>query len=215
MDQEKVNYYANILELGYNFTLEEIKKNYYRLIKQYHPDKITDKSSKEYYEILTHFHKINEAYDFLLKHYSQISPKSYKSEEQTEKDLEAYFSNGYRFFKKGDINSALDCFMICHRRDPKNTNYIRMIVRCLMTKDRRLLEAIEYAKALLEIEPYISENYYLIGRCYYLLKNFQLALSYLKKAHSMGYNAEDIETILEQLEPKSFVKKMLTKFKKS
>lgn len=216
MEKEKFDYYANLLELGYNFSLEDAKKSYFRLVKEYHPDRFAHHGEEAYKNALSKFQEIKEAYEYITTNYHNLYQKkdstlSYKEE----KDLESYYLSALHYFKKGDINSALNCFLICHRRQDNNPKFIRGIIRCLFTKERRLVEALEYCHKLINLEPVKSENYYLIGKCYYLLKDNTKALQYLKKAKEMDYNFEDIYTLLDELEPKSFVKKLLTKFKKT
>lgn len=216
MEREKFDYYANILRLGYNFSLEDVKKSYFRLVKEYHPDRFAHQGEDAYRNALSKFQEIKDAYEYIIANYNcfyekKETPLSYKEENE----LESYYLNALHYFKKGDINSALDCFLICHRRQENNPKFIRGIIRCLFTKERRIPEALEYCQKLLNLEPTKSENYYLIGKCYYLLKNNEKALNYLKKAKEMGYNFEDIQILIDALEPKSFVKKMLTKFKKT
>ncbi|ADR18450.1 DnaJ domain-containing protein [Calditerrivibrio nitroreducens] len=216
MDKGKFEYYANILNLGYNFSFEDVKKNYLKLVKEYHPDRYVSLGQEAYQNALKKFQEIKEAYEYITKNYEIYFKKddsinSYKEEA----NLESYYLNGIHYFKKGDINSALNCFLICHRKQEDNPKYIRGIIRCLFTKNRRWMEALEYCQRLIKIEPLRNENLYLIGKCYYLLKDNEKALFYLKKAREMGYNLEDIENIIDGLEPKSIVKKMLSKFKKS
>jgi|GEM_PF-3662246 tetratricopeptide (TPR) repeat protein len=216
MDKEKLDYYAKVLDLEYNFSLDDVKKNYYRLMKEYHPDKFLNQGEDSYKKALNRFHEIKEAYEYILENYNKFYEKSQdKFNLKNKEEIEHYFISGINYFKKGDINSALNCFLICHRRLEDNPKYIRWIIRCLFTKDRRLLEALEYCQKLLKIEPYRNENYYLTGKCYYLLKNKDQALFFLKKAKEMGYSIEDIDQLLENLEPKSIVKRLLSKFQKS
>lgn len=216
MDSKKIEYYTSILELSYNFSKEELKSNYYRLIKKYHPDRFQDKTGEDYKEALNKFNEINEAYNFLSKQTFDIKKQQNKSIEEynEEKNLEHYYLNGLNLMKKGDMNSALECFLICHRKQPENPKYIRQIIRVLFTKQRRLPEALEYAIKLVDIEPLRNENFYLLGKCYYLLGRMEMALINLEKARSMDYKLEDIDELIDKLKPKSFVKKMLSKLKK-
>ncbi|MCA1927590.1 MAG: DnaJ domain-containing protein [Calditerrivibrio sp.] len=215
MDSKKIDYYTSIMELDYNFSKEELKSSYYRLIKKYHPDRFQDKAGEDYKEALNKFNEINEAYNFLSKHNFDIKEQNNKTEEdKEEKSLEHYYLNGLNLMKKGDMNSALECFLICHRKQPENPRYIRQIIRVLFTKKRRLMEALEYAIKLVEIEPIRNENFYLLGKCYYLLGRAEMSLINLEKAKAMNYNLEDINELIDNLKPKSFVKKMLSRLKK-
>lgn len=215
MDTKKIDYYTSLMELSYNFSHEELKTNYYRLIKKYHPDRFQDKTSEDYKEALNKFNEINEAYNFLSKQNFDIKKQNKSIEEHNEENkLEHYFYNGLNLMKKGDMNSALDCFLICHRKQPENPRYIRHIIRVLFTKQRRLPEALEYAIKLVDMEPLRNENFYLLGKCYYLLGKNEMSLIHLEKAKSMDYNLEDINELIDKLKPKSFVKKMLSKLKK-
>ncbi|MEF3254675.1 MAG: DnaJ domain-containing protein [Deferribacterales bacterium] len=219
MDYDKLEYYSKLLELDYNFTEEELKISYYKLIKKYHPDRYPDKESDEYKYALDKFNEITHGYNYLksyIKNFKSIPNKTINSNElyEEEKLLEQYYLNGVNLYKKGNINSALDCFLVCHRKQPTITKYIRFIIRCLFTKQRRLQEALEYSLKLIELEPTRNENYYLLGKNYFLLGNNQLALKYLKIAKDMNYSLEDIDQLIDKLEPKSFIKKMLKILKK-
>lgn len=204
--------------------LEEIKKAYHKLARRYHPDAHLGLSEddKVYYE--ERFKSINQAYNELLNYFNDKnngqpdeSPIFKEPQKKyTERDVaKAFYMKGLGFFRENDINNALECFMAALRKDDTNAHYIRMVIKCLSTKDRRLHEAKEYALKLLQIEDFNGENYYLLGKIYQKAGLSSSALSNLKKAEELGFKSEELSNLIKQLRPKNeFKRKFLSIFSK-
>ena len=203
---------------------EEVKAAYHKLARRYHPDANLgiSEDDRAYYE--ERFKSINQAYNELLNYFkdrnsdhfeTSIAPRE-QPKKHTDHDVaKAFYMKGLVFFREKDINNALDCFLSALRKDKTNPHYIRMVVKCLLTKDRRLHEAKEYALKLLQIENFNGENYYLLGKIYHKAGLNNSALSNLKKAQELGFSGEDLSKLIEQLNPKNdFKRKVMGIFSK-
>jgi len=218
MDKNKLSIYYKILGISEGAPASEIRKHYLALCKKYHPDKLQGESEEKQKESQEHFRLINEAYEIL----SSINKAGFDyktipdTSETNAKDIgRAYFIKGIHFYKEGDINNALDAFVNAYRKDETKPEYIRYIIKCLLTKERRLHEAKEYCLKLLKIEFYNAENFYLMGLIYKKANLIQAASEYFHKAKRMGFESQLVDYELNEIEPKSFKKKIKKIFKKS
>lgn len=205
-------------------SLDEVKKAYYKLARRYHPDSnvALSESDKLYYS--ERFNSINQAYNELVDYFmnsgenndQETSPRQEYSNRYSDSDVaKAYYMKGLGFFRENDINNALDCFIAAHRKDETNAHYLRMIVKCLINKDRRLHEAKEYALKLLQVEDFNGENFYLLGNIYHKAGLDSSALSNFKKAKDLGFNNREIPVLIKSLESKNtFKRKILNIFSK-
>ncbi|MEC9493378.1 J domain-containing protein [Flexistipes sp.] len=218
MENSKLSIYYKILGISEGAPASEIRSHYLALCKKYHPDKLHNESAEKQKEAEEHFRLINEAYEIL----SSINKAGfdYKTKPDTSdmdaRDIgRAYFIKGIHFYKEGDINNALDAFVNAYRKDESKPEYIRYIVKCLLTKERRLHEAKEYCLKLLKIEFYNSENYYLMGLIYKKANLTEAASEYFYKAKRMGFDSNLVDIQINEIEPKSFKKKIKKIFKKT
>ncbi len=72
--------YLNILEVSRDSGILEIKKAFRKKAKKFHPDLNKDSGAQE------NFILVNEAYEFLMKHYNQPGFKSKKTTEERHRD---------------------------------------------------------------------------------------------------------------------------------
>jgi len=63
-------YYRNILGLGSNYTVEDIKRRYRELVVKYHPDKVNHLGEKLKETAEREMKEINEAYEYFKKKYN-------------------------------------------------------------------------------------------------------------------------------------------------
>lgn len=219
MKNEKLSIYYKILGISESAPTTEVRKHYLELCKKYHPDKLQYENEEKQKEAEEHFRLINEAYEVL----SSISKSTnyYKQSKSDTSDMDAkqigraYFIKGIHFYKEGDINNALDSFLNAYRKDEKKPEHIRYVVKCLLTKDRRLHEAKEYCLKLLKIEFFNAENFYLMGLIYKKADLQEAAAEYFHKAQRMGFDSKLIDDQLAGMKPAGFKKKIKKIFKKS
>jgi len=218
MDKNKLSIYYKILGISEEAPASEIRSHYLALCKKYHPDKLRDESEEKRKEAEEHFMLINEAYEML----SSINKADFDYQAKPDtSDIDAksigraYFIKGIHFYKEGDINNALDAFVNAYRKDETKPEYIRYIVKCLLTKERRLHEAKEFCLKLLKIEFYNSENYYLMGLIYKKANLMQAASEYFHKAERMDFDSQLVDCQLKEIDPESFKRKIKKIFKKT
>jgi len=218
MEKSKLSIYYQILGISEGAPASEIRSHYLALCKKYHPDKLQNESVEKQKEAEEHFRLINEAYEIL----SSINKAGFDYQAKPDtSDMDArdigraYFIKGIHFYKEGDINNALDAFVNAYRKDGTKPEYIRHIVKCLLTKERRLHEAKEYCLKLLKIEFFNAENFYLMGLIYKKANLIEAASEYFHKAKRMGFDSNLVDIQLNEIEPKNFKKKIKKIFKKS
>lgn len=218
MEKNKLSIYYKILGISEGSPASEIRSHYLALCKKYHPDKLQDESAEKQKEAEEHFRLINEAYEILSninKAGFDYKTKPDTSETDAKRIGRNYFIKGIHFYKEGDINNALDAFLNAYRKDDTKPEHIRYIIKCLLTKERRLHEAKEYCLKLLKIEFYNAENFYLMGLIYKKANLIEAASEYFHKAKRMGYDSSLVDIQLNEIEPESFKKKIKKIFKKS
>jgi len=218
MGINKLLTYYNILGISEGATDSEIRNRYIELCKKFHPDKLINESSERQKEAEEQFRLINEAYEILTNKNAAVSDIKIKpdtSATDAAAIAKSYFLKGVYFYKENDINNALDAFVNAHRKDESKPEYIRHIVKCLLTKERRLYEAKEYCLKLLKIEFYNPENFYLMGIIYKKANLTEAALKYLYKAKQMGFDSKLVDKQINEIESENFKTKLKNIFKKT
>ncbi len=216
MGNSKINYFYDLLGLTKESTVDEIRRKYLELSKMYHPDKFINFSKEEYNAAEEKFKLISEAYNELISHAEGQGTVSTSEnyEMPTIKLARILYNKALIFYKQGDINNALDASLSAYRQDENVPEYLRLIVKCLLTKDRRLHEAKEYCMKLIKIEYYYSENFYIMGLIYKKAGFNEIASTYFQKAKQMGYDSNLVNAQLDEVNPKSFKNKIKNIFKK-
>ena len=187
-----------ILQLPDDFDMKLLKKQYHLLSKKYHPDKPLEKPQEEIDKIKEQFYVIKEAYEILLNLQNNPNSNIKVSNEINNKhsskiNHDYLYKKGMKYYKEGDINNALECFNKAYQIDNENTNYERAIIKCLMQKERRLLEAKERCVELTKKESFNAENFYLLGKIYKKAGFYDAAKDIFKKSLSLGFNKNLIE----------------------
>lgn len=195
-----------LLGLESNANIESIKKRYHELAKEYHPDRYHNEDSDMQGIAEKMFFEIKNAYDILIETLLDSSDiKSVPATKVTQplNDLDyakRFYISGIQFFKSHDINSALDSFLNAKRIVPDNYEYQRMIIRCLLKKNRRLYEAKDFCLSLIKLEPFNPENSFLMGEVYRIAKLEDAATRYYQKALELGFSEKKINIALQNLQ---------------
>lgn len=217
MDKNKLLTYYNILGISEGATDSEIRNRYIEQCKKFHPDKLINESIEKQKEAEEQFRLINEAYEILTNKNTAVSDIKIKpdtSATDATAIAKSYFLKGVYFYKENDINNALDAFVNAHRKDESKPEYIRYIVKCLLTKERRLHEAKEYCQKLLKIEFFNAENFYLMGIIYKKANLTETALKYFHKAKQMGFDSKLVDKQINEKESENFKIKIKNIFRK-
>ena len=78
--------HLKILGLSKNFTQDELKKAYRKAIHSNHPDKFQDLDEKKLAEEI--MKEVNEAYEYLKKHYNDFREHQDFEEEHDDEELD-------------------------------------------------------------------------------------------------------------------------------
>jgi tetratricopeptide (TPR) repeat protein len=190
-----------ILQLPDNYNLKILKKNFHMLSKKYHPDIQTSKNETNSCS-LEKFLLIKKAYETLLTIVNDKSNDNVlkNSTNETSKiNHEYFYKKGVKFFKEGDINNAIECYNRALQFDKNNTNYERAIIKCLMLKERRLLEAKERCIELTKKETFNPENFFLLAKIYQKAGFNDIAKEIFIKTKEMGFNEKLINKEIEKI----------------
>lgn len=185
------------LQLSENSDINTVKKRYHQLSQKYHPDALPIENEEEKSYAVERFQLVTDAYHNIINYINGDNQSSENNDAPN--TINKVYAKGIWYYKSGDINTALEFFLKAQKIDRDNPQYIRAIIRCLITKPRRLLEAKEYGMGLLKSDPYNPENQYLMGRIYQNAGFPDPAKSFYNKAIQMGYDEKIVSRNLQEI----------------
>lgn len=196
------------LGLDKTASLNDVKSKYRALSKMCHPDMNNDMDQILKAAMDDEFIMLQKAYDQIsnvAKPGGKAKPVETEDPVHTKetdfvKVAQTNYKRGIFAYKQGDYSLALQLFQASQRLDPKNKDYDRGIIRCLLTKNRRTHEAKELCVDLVKQESYNPENYYLMGKIYEQAKIPAQALHFYNKARSHGFDEYLVNAAIKEVE---------------
>lgn len=189
-----------VLGLSERTTPGEVESAYKKLAALYHPDTYQGDNNEE---AKTKFIEVKKAYDYMFcyfngedyssfhKRYNEFSPTIDKV------TANRYYKKGIALYKQGDFNNALEFFTRAQKENPNNFDYDRGVIRCLITKSRRIHEAKDLCMELIKKDPLNGENHYLMGRVYDAAGLQGASKSYYRKAKELNYENRNLNSLIE------------------
>lgn len=212
---ENKNYYE-ILEVGRDASLEEIKKSYLRLVKSYHPDKFAHLPlGKDIIQkVSLIFQRIQMAYDTLSDPQTRASydealnaPDLKEMIDQTEAivNAEIAFKKGEILLKRRKYNEAEKYFREAVTLNDKEPEYLLALAISLLYQKKNNLDEYDIeSRKLLEkavyMNPYFDKGYYYLGIHNKLRGENQEAVLCFKKALSINPDYKEAMMELKSLE---------------
>jgi len=181
IDSKSQNYYE-LLKVGSEVTVEEMKASYQRLAKLYHPDQQFKAGMSEIKDELDElFKRVSEAYSILsddsrrweydlslstvMGEPQRASSDKVVKPKDKAKAKEA-FAKGVESFKARDLESATVHFKEAVRLDSGNANYYSHLALALLQRPRREAEAEEAMIEAVRLEPKNPEHHANLGLLY-------------------------------------------------
>jgi curved DNA-binding protein CbpA len=184
--------YYDILDVGVNAPLSEIKKAYLRMVRQYHPDMSYDLPSPDVKK------KIEELFTFINNAYKTLSDETKREQynasllkrtpdtirgEKTK--AEEQFKRGVMELKAGNFWGAADFLRGATRIDPQKAIYWAYLSMALINIPKRTKEAEQAILNAIRLEPHNAKYYVHLGNIYLkaglnkrAVRQFEIALSW-------------------------------------